>query len=398
MKTKFYTTTIKFLVLFALTISSLVATAQTFRIFDPGLGGPPFGNPSGGTAGSEANLNVGVPIQTGIRFRVVQAGTISAIHFYKGNTNVSAHTVNLWRINGTNLGTATLPADAVSGWRSVTLPAPVPVVPGVTYVASVFTATGIISATNGGLSSDDYSGRTGFIIIGGENSVADPVNAGNGVFDLSGSAATFPSAVQPTNWNYWVDVQFTSTFPLPARLTEFNASTDNHNVTLTWKTASEQNNKGFEILRSNNGADWYAVNFVKGAGESNEIKSYNYVDKALAPGTYYYKLNQTDFDGKTAASNIVSVTISGKGSVLLSVVGPNPFRGSTSIRFDLPVKQKVRLSVFDLQGREVKVLADNIRDQGSHQVILNADGLSPQVYVVRLQSETETIVKQVVLQ
>lgn len=394
MKTKFYPTFIKFFVFISLVISSLLTSAQTFRIFNPGSEGP-----SGGTSGFEANRDIASGIVTGLRFRVAQGGTVNSIHFYKGDINtVSPNIVTIWNINGTSLGSATLPADAVSGWRTVTLSPGVVVTPGVTYVVTVFNASGHYAGTSGGIPPGDFSGRPGFIVIGGSTSTVDPANQGNGVAEATNSSTLMPTIVDEPLMNYWVDLSFTTFFPLPARLTDFNASADNRNVTLTWKTESEQNNKGFELLRSNNGSDWYPVNFVKGAGESEVTKNYNYVDKSLTPGTYYYMLDQTDFDGKTAKSNIVSVTISGKGSVSLAVVGANPFRGSTNIRFDLPVKQKVRLSVFDLQGREVKVLASAIKDQGSHQVTLNADGLSPQVYVVRLQSETETMVQQVVLQ
>jgi hypothetical protein len=393
MKTIFYTATFKkaAIFLFAVTMATAI-NAQTFRIFNPATEGP-----SGGAAGPEANLNFGGAIVTGLKFRVTQGGTISAIHFYKGTSNTQANTVTLWTLAGANLGSAVLPADAVSGWRTVTLGTPVNVGSGTTYVVSVHNATGNFAGTSGGIPNTDVA-RPGFIIIGGTSSAADPANPGNGVYDFTASTTVQPTTVDPGLFNFWVDVNFTTFFPLPARLSEFNATVSNrNNVELVWKTESEQNNKGFEIQRSNNGSDWYAIGFINGAGESSTTRSYNYTDKTLAPGIYYYRLEQKDFDGGSSKSSVVTATIGGRGTVSLTT-GLNPFRTSTNIRFDLPSKQKVRLSVIDLNGREVRVLADNVREPGTNQVTLSADGLSRQMYYIRLQTETETVVKKVIVQ
>lgn len=400
MKTIFYSHIAikKITFLFFVVALAIATNAQTYRIFDPPSGGPPLGGPSGGAAGVDANRDApgGLGALAGLKFRVVQGGTIDALHFFKGTANVSANILSLWTVSGTNLATVTLPADAISGWRTVPIP-PVVVASGTTYVVSVFNATGAFAGSSGGLPTTDFTGRPGFIIIGGVTSAADPANQGNGVLEVTNSSATVPVAVEPGAYNFWVDVQFTTFFPLPARLSDFNAATSNRNVVLTWKTESEQNNKGFEIQRSNNGSDWYPVGFVNGAGESSTTKSYSYTDRSLAPGHYYYRLEQKDFDGKSAKSSVVTATIAGRASILLST-GINPVITSTNIRFDLPEKQKVRLSLFDMNGREIKVLADNVRESGSHQVILSAAGLQRQTYIIRLQTETETLTNKIIIQ
>jgi hypothetical protein len=392
METNFYSTLKKAAIFFFAVLMATAVNAQTFRIFNPGTEGP-----GGGPGGGEANLNLGQPIVTGLKFRVTQGGTISAIHFYKGNNNIQANTVTLWTLAGSNLASATLPADGVSGWRTVTLGAPVAVNSATTYVVSVHNASGNFAGTSGGIPGTDVTSRPGFIVIGGTSSTADPANPGNGVYDFTASTAVMPTTVEGSLFNFWVDLTFTTFFPLPARLTDFNAAVSNRNVMLTWKTESEQNNKGFEIQRSNNGADWYPIGFVNGAGESSTTKNYTYTDKTLAPGTYYYRLEQKDFDGNSSKSSVVTATISGRGTVSLTT-GLNPFKTFTNIRFDLPSKQKVRLSVFDMNGREIRLLTDNVREAGTHQVTLSADGLSRQLYYIRLQTETEMQVKPIIVQ
>jgi photosystem II stability/assembly factor-like uncharacterized protein len=65
---------------------------------------------------------------------------------------------------------------------------------------------------------------------------------------------------------------------------------------------------------------------------------------------------------------------------------PNPFNGSTRIRYDLDRQSKVQLQIFDLQGRLVTTLLDDISEPGQHELLWNADNLSSGTYFVRLQT------------
>jgi len=78
---------------------------------------------------------------------------------------------------------------------------------------------------------------------------------------------------------------------------------------------------------------------------------------------------------------------------------PNPFNPSTTIRYELPGPSDVRLSVYDLLGREVSVLVNERGEAGAHEVELNASGLSSGVYFYRIhagpfvQTRTLSLVK-----
>jgi hypothetical protein len=65
---------------------------------------------------------------------------------------------------------------------------------------------------------------------------------------------------------------------------------------------------------------------------------------------------------------------------------PNPFNPSTTIKYDLPKLSDVRLSVYDVLGREVSVLVNEKRDAGVHEVTLDGSGLASGVYLYRLQA------------
>lgn len=78
---------------------------------------------------------------------------------------------------------------------------------------------------------------------------------------------------------------------------------------------------------------------------------------------------------------------------------PNPFNPSTNISFDLPSSSKVRIEVFDITGRLVSVLTNQVYEAGSHQVVFNAKGLATGTYIVKanlagtVKTQTITLVK-----
>jgi len=373
----------------AVLLSSIIAGAQSFTVWDS----------TSVTDVPSSESNDGDSIEVGFKFKVTQIGTIKAIRYYKysGNGNNSNYTGTLWTNGnsttpGTSLSTGSHTNVSGAGWVTIDIP-DYTLLPNTVYVVSVLLPSGWYSYTNGGFptNSDDY-GHPPFVIVANNT---DPAGVGNGVYHFGGSG--FPSTVFAGSTNYWVDLMFTTTFSLPVSLSDFKATTTGSNVLISWKTDHESNNKGFEIQRSNNGSDWYAINFIDGTGESTVTKNYNYTDKALAPGTYFYRLRQVDFDNKNTFSAIVSATVSGKGTVSLFQNYPNPFSGTTSIRFDLPKTQHARLTLVDLAGREVRVLTDRVSEAGSHIITLNGENLGKQTYLVRLQTENGVLTRKIVV-
>ncbi|MCK9446731.1 T9SS type A sorting domain-containing protein [bacterium] len=94
---------------------------------------------------------------------------------------------------------------------------------------------------------------------------------------------------------------------LPIELIEFDGYYDNNHISIKWKTTSETNNEYFELFKSNNGIDFYKIYQIDGAGNSTSTKSYTYDDNDINSDILYYKLSQTDFDGKNTESNIISI-------------------------------------------------------------------------------------------
>ncbi len=82
---------------------------------------------------------------------------------------------------------------------------------------------------------------------------------------------------------------------------------------------------------------------------------------------------------------------------VLHAAYPNPFRSQTTLRFELPEAEAVNLTVYDVQGRAVTVLADDVLGAGQHEVILDGQELATGTYVVRLTTGTMTTTHRLTL-
>jgi len=187
---------------------------------------------------------------------------------------------------------------------------------------------------------------------------------------------------------------------VPVELLAFTASVNNSAVQLLWSTASELNNKGFEIERSINDDDnFVTVGFVDGKGSSTEINYYSYSDQPDLNGAHqlYYRLKQVDFDGTFSYSNIVNVTYDMPGTFALNQNFPNPFNPSTRITYFVPKESLVSIKVYDFLGREVKTLINNFQTTGSHEIVFDASNLPSGTYFYTLVTDNYSSTKKMLL-
>ncbi|MCF8411832.1 MAG: T9SS type A sorting domain-containing protein, partial [Melioribacteraceae bacterium] len=181
--------------------------------------------------------------------------------------------------------------------------------------------------------------------------------------------------------------EFGSFTPLPVELSTFTASVNGQSVSLNWETATELNNYGFEVERANvidastsSASLWEKIGFVEGYGTVNSPKSYSFVDASPVAGMIQYRLKQIDFDGKFEYSKVVEVEFTTPAEFELAQNYPNPFNPTTNIKFTLPEAAQVRLSVFNMLGEEVGLLANQQMESGIHTVEFDASNLSTGIY------------------
>ncbi len=200
-------------------------------------------------------------------------------------------------------------------------------------------------------------------------------------------------SVQP-GWDWWWVLDnflVYGTYIVPVELTSFTAATGDNEVTLSWSTASEINNQGFEIQRSSNG-DFVTVGFVEGYGTTTEIQNYSYTDKEIPVGSYSYRLKQIDFGGAYSYSEVINVEIdvTNPKEFALYQNYPNPFNPTTKINFALPVKTQLQLNVYNMLGEKVAEIFNGTLESGFHEFIFDAANLSSGVYVYRIESDKFT--------
>lgn len=188
--------------------------------------------------------------------------------------------------------------------------------------------------------------------------------------------------------NYFDYIRFTGI--VPVELTSFTGAFVGNNVELKWTTATELNNRGFEIQRSVNGSAFATVAFVEGNGTTTEQKQYSFTDRNVeSRGNYAYRLKQIDYNGTFEYSSVVNLGSTLPVEFVLDQNYPNPFNPSTTIAFAVPVKSDVTLEVYNLIGQKIMTLVQGEVEAGTHKEVLNATSMSSGVYLVKLTAVGE---------
>ena len=183
----------------------------------------------------------------------------------------------------------------------------------------------------------------------------------------------------------------------PVELQSFTATSNHKSVSLNWTTSTETNNYGFEIQRNFESTCWTTIGFKEGKGTTTEQQSYSFSDNNLQAGRYLYRLKQIDLDGSFGYSTILNVEINAPVIFSLTQNYPNPFNPVTKIKYRLPELSKVRLTVYDVLGREIKVLVDQEKPAGTYEIEFDGTNLPTGVYFYRIEAGKYSDTKKLML-
>lgn len=150
--------------------------------------------------------------------------------------------------------------------------------------------------------------------------------------------------------------------PLPIELLEFDAQKLNNDVEVIWTTTSEINNDFFKVERSSDGVNFYDIGTVNGAGNSNMVLNYSFIDYNHLEGISYYRLTQVDFNGDFSKSEIVAINFQSERENNI-VAFPNPSNGNVFVQLSgLEENKKVLVVLTDIFGRELytKIIITNV--------------------------------------
>jgi hypothetical protein len=196
---------------------------------------------------------------------------------------------------------------------------------------------------------------------------------------------------------------------LPIDLVYLHGTAQDGAALLTWATATEKNNEGFDVERRLSSAtdDFFEkVAFVQSKGANSTTETgYGYIDRNVRPGTYTYRLIQRDINGAEHVTNSVEVSIDPPTQFNLSQNYPNPFTAgeNTDLNFTIPANAPTSLVIYNQLGEVVKTLATGDFDQGSHSYSWNGKDEAGNVvptgsYIAKLTSgEHNTSVKLTVV-
>ncbi len=179
---------------------------------------------------------------------------------------------------------------------------------------------------------------------------------------------------------------------LPVELVGFSAEAIDNQVQLKWITASEQNNRGFDIERSKDGITWETIAFIEGTGNTTQTQSYDYRDATPHAGINYYRLKQIDIDGAYEYSNMVSVNINSDERKLL--ISPNPIQKGHTVNLQINFDdfETGMITLYDMTGKIV--LEQNIASQNTN---LDISRLSKGIYIAALTYNQERMIEKLLI-
>lgn len=151
-----------------------------------------------------------------------------------------------------------------------------------------------------------------------------------------------------------IQINFTQTCVLPILLVDFTANYQNKQVILNWKTATEINNKQFNIERSIDGIRFEKIGTVLGAINSNDTKLYNFIDNAFPKvNKLYYRLVQVDLNDNIKYSHTRVVVLPDHLSTEIDItqIAPNPVVNVVTIKVASGIDNAIIIKVVDTQGK-----------------------------------------------
>ena len=183
----------------------------------------------------------------------------------------------------------------------------------------------------------------------------------------------------------------------------FDAAYENGGVVLYWTTGGERNNARFEIeksIRSHKAGlgSWSTITFISGNGTTDSLSTYSFHDKSDFAGVsqVFYRLKQVNFDGTYGYSEPLEATLPAPKTFAVSSYN-QPYELSATIEFDVPKSTRVRLTVYDAEGRHQQTLVNQKLMPGRYREVFDASNLDPGLYIYRLEARGRSWVEPILL-
>ena len=186
---------------------------------------------------------------------------------------------------------------------------------------------------------------------------------------------------------------------LPVELVSLKADPiDNKFIRVSWTTATEINNAGFEVLRSEDGIDFTNIGWVDGAGNSSTMLNYSLDDNdVVANKVYYYRLRQVDYDGQSDLTNIVSAIITDNTVFVVSEFMPNPTEGTSSFTVLTSTNRDINLVVYNTLGQIISDSRLIAEGNKTNKFEINLSEMAAGTYYAVITTGEHTFNKKIVV-
>ena len=192
----------------------------------------------------------------------------------------------------------------------------------------------------------------------------------------------------------------------PAPIDVFTAEyVDSARIRLDWRFASQHGLSGLELWRVDRYNTAHVADIVPA---DSSVHDYAFTDTSIvfSEPWYRYTIIESDSAGNRSAARCVYLTVpalpvveppAASDNFALAQNFPNPFNATTVIRFELAGSGPVTLAVYDLLGRQVRLLVDRVLESGSHEALLDAASLPSGVYFYRIETRQGSAYKKMLL-
>lgn len=201
-----------------------------------------------------------------------------------------------------------------------------------------------------------------------------------------------------SNFSHFALFKSKSNNALPVELIYLQANAiDNEYIKVSWATALEINNAGFEVLRSTDGINFTNIGWVAGNNNSTTTHTYFYDDVNVQPNVvYYYRLRQVDNDGQSELTNIVSAVITAGEVFTISEFIPNPAINLTKLVFTTSKSQNVEIKIFDVLGQIVSKTKAELQP-GQTSIGFESNQLSAGNYTAAISSGNQVYSRRLIV-
>ena len=333
-----------------------------------------------GSTGTVSGFSDGSFINGPMAYNSITTATVT----FPVGKDSEVHRVDL-TVNGTSSNYTTEYIHSSATALGYTLPGTLERVSGIGYWTISRDAGGSVTTAAVRLyyNSNDFVSDAPNLRVAKDNGASAWVDLGG-----TGSGAPTGNILSTTNFTTFSAFSLANnvggTNALPIELLSFTATPKIDVVELKWSTAMESNNDFFTVERSGDGESFDEVMILKGAGNSKGVKKYATTDHNPFPGRSYYRLKQTDFDGKYSYSDVISVQMVEGASWR---VFPNPNDGNI-INLKLTKNEsgkEVQIIIHDLNGKSFLQTYSTPDDRSIISLSL-PQKLTNGVYIISIQS------------